>query len=135
MKALNDRQRRFCEALVTGMAAGRAYEAAGYDSKGNVADTCAEKLLRNAEVQSYLKELRKPLKESAVLTRQSKREILAKIATGKIKATPAERARAIQIDNAMTGDNQPIKIEGELTLKRVLEGIDTGALPNEEEEA
>jgi len=54
----NDRQRRFCEFVMRGLAAGRAYEAAGYEAKGDAADVQASKLLRNPKVAKYLDALR-----------------------------------------------------------------------------
>lgn len=132
-KPLNDRQRRFAELVVSGRPAGRAYEEAGYDARGNVADSAAERLLRNVGVQAYLVELRAPQRAAAVLSRQKKREILAEIATGAIKGTTADRYRAIQIDNAMTGDNEPVKIEGEITLRRILEAIDESPMSKDDD--
>lgn len=121
---LNDRQRRFAEFVVTGDAASVAYRKAGYSSTGNAAEVCAAKLLRNAQVAAYLEKLRKPQTEKAIATRQRKREILAEIMEGKIKGSSVtDRIRAVQVDNLMTGDNKPIKVEGEITLKRVLDAI------------
>lgn len=55
---VNDRQRRFCEFVMRGLAAGRAYEAAGYEASGDAADVQASKLLRNPKVAHYLDGLR-----------------------------------------------------------------------------
>jgi len=55
---INDRQRRFCEFIMRGLAAGRAYEAAGYEAKGATADELASRMLRNAKVAKYLDGLR-----------------------------------------------------------------------------
>ena len=121
---LNDRQRRFAEFVVGGDPASVAYKKSGYAATGNAAEVSASQLLRNPKVSAYLAELRKPQKEKAIATRQRKREILAAIMEGKTKgATVADRIRAVQVDNLMTGDNKPIKVEGEITLKRVLDAI------------
>lgn len=53
----NARHERFAQEVAKGMAAGRAYEAAGYDSEGAAADVCASKLLRNAKVTGRIAEL------------------------------------------------------------------------------
>ena len=45
LEELNDRQRRFVELVVLGRAAGRDYEEAGYDARGEVADQAASRLL------------------------------------------------------------------------------------------
>ncbi len=119
---LNDRQRRFAEFVVSGDTATVAYVKAGYSKNG--AKVGASKLLTHANVKGYLAKLRKPQTEKAIATRQRKREILAAIMEGRTKgATVADRIRAIQADNLMTGDNKPIKVEGEITLKRVLDAI------------
>jgi phage terminase small subunit len=52
---LNPRQRLFVEKLTSGMAAGRAYEAAGYGAKGSSADVQASKLVRNGKVAAAVK--------------------------------------------------------------------------------
>jgi hypothetical protein len=64
-EGVNDRQRRFCEFIMRGLAAGRAYEAAGYEASGDAADVQASKLLRNAKVAKYLDGLRQEAKASA----------------------------------------------------------------------
>ena len=120
MKALNDRQRRFVEFVAGGMPQGRAYEKAGYAARGKTADGEASKLVKREEVQAYLRELREASKSEAVLTRDRKRELLAAIAYGEVKATTAERIRAIQVDNAMMGENKPLKLEGEFSIARLL---------------
>lgn len=58
MKALNDRQRRFAQLVVSGRPAGRAYEEAGYDARGASADSAAERLMRSVEVAGLIEELR-----------------------------------------------------------------------------
>ena len=120
MKALNDRQRRFAEFVAGGMPQGRAYEKAGYAARGKAADGEASKLVKREEVQAYLRELREASKSEALLTRDRKRELLAAIAYGEVKATTAERIRAIQVDNAMMGENKPLKLEGEFSIARLL---------------
>jgi hypothetical protein len=54
---LNPRQRRFVELVATGMAAGRAYEQAGYSARGDKADQSASRLSRNAKVCEALAEV------------------------------------------------------------------------------
>lgn len=68
MNGLNDRQRNFAQMVVNGMAAGRAYEAAGYSAKGGTADSCATKLLRNAQVEEYMGVLRQKVEDASQLT-------------------------------------------------------------------
>lgn len=68
MKELNDRQRMFAELVVSGMPAGRAYEQAGYKSRGAAADVNASKLIRNPKVSKFMAELREKAMESAQMS-------------------------------------------------------------------
>jgi phage terminase small subunit len=56
---LTARQKRFCDLYLSGMAAGRAYEAAGYKQRGDNADAAASRLTGNDRVSTYLKAERK----------------------------------------------------------------------------
>lgn len=62
---LNAREKRFADLVISGMAAGRAYEKAGYAARGGVADTNASRMLRNAQVASYIRAERKALSDQA----------------------------------------------------------------------
>lgn len=53
----NPRWENFVLAHAKGMAAGRAYEAAGYKSKGNASEVSASQLLRKPQVAARLAEL------------------------------------------------------------------------------
>ena len=68
LEELNDRQRRFVELVVLGRPAGRAYEEAGYDARGAVADQAASRLLRNVKVVSYREFLRNQARESSQMS-------------------------------------------------------------------
>jgi len=57
-RPLNDRMRRVCELVVQGVPAGRAYEQAGYNARGDAADQNASQLLRKPKVAVYLTSLR-----------------------------------------------------------------------------
>lgn len=83
MRPLNDRQRRFVELLVSGMAAGRAYEAAGYDAKGRQADAAASRLLTNASIKAEVKSMRGEAKRSAKISRDEAIEMLTDILMSK----------------------------------------------------
>ena len=69
MNPLSDQQRRFCELLVAGHPAGRAYEKAGYRSRGSVADVKASQLVRKDKVVAYLAQLREAASRKAEFTR------------------------------------------------------------------
>jgi hypothetical protein len=67
------------------------------------------------------------------LTRTEKRRILKRLAQNP-KLDPVDRIRAIQVDNLMTGDNKPVRFEGEITLHGIFQALkSTTALPASEE--
>jgi hypothetical protein len=68
-RPLSDQQRRFCEFVVGGMPAGRAYELAGYSSRGVAADAHAARLVTNGRVAAYLETLREAASKAAEFTR------------------------------------------------------------------
>ena len=57
-KELSPTQRRFAEIYASGRPAGRAYEEAGYKARGDSADVCSIKLLRNAKIQALVEKIR-----------------------------------------------------------------------------
>ena len=132
--SLSERQKRFAEFVVAGKPPMVAYELAGY-AGGSNAHKNAHRLTANEGVKAHISRLSKPRTENAVATRQRKREILLEVMEGKRKgATVADSIRAIQTDNLMTGDNQPIKVEGEITLKRILDEISGDGTPGARED-
>ena len=64
-RPLNDRMRRVCELVVQGVPAGRAYEQAGYNARGDAADQNASQLLRKPKVAVYLATLRQAAAKNA----------------------------------------------------------------------
>lgn len=85
-RGLNDRMRRFSELVASGITAGRAYEQAGYDAKGVVADAAASRLLSNVNVSAFLKELRLNASDQAKMTRDELIDTLVST----IKSKPSE---------------------------------------------
>jgi hypothetical protein len=84
-------------------------------------------------VQAYIAAEQAKNQELVGATRAQKRRLLLQ-AMMDTKATWRERLSAIQLDNFMTGDNKPMRIEGELTLIRVLRALEptTGLFRPEE---
>jgi hypothetical protein len=68
-RPLSDQQRRFCQFVVQGKPAGRAYELAGYAARGDVADVKACNLVRKGKVAEYLATLRAEASRKAEFTR------------------------------------------------------------------
>ena len=62
--------------------------------------------------------------KSLILSRQRKREILGEIAEDR-DAKHGERVMAIKTDNQMTGDDAPVRIEGEITLNAIFQALTT----------
>lgn len=71
--------------------------------------------------------------KEAGMSRAEKRLILKKIANDP-KASKQHRIMAIQTDNLMTGDNKPVRFEGEVTLHSIMKALDSSTslpAPNE----
>lgn len=85
-RPLNDRMRRFGELVAGGMAAGRAYEEAGYVASGVVADAAASRLLTNVKVDAFVKELRLKSAETCEMTRIDLVQMLVDV----IKSKPSD---------------------------------------------
>jgi len=108
---MNTRQIRFTELVAQGRPAGRAYEEAGYDAKGNVADSCAEKLMRKAEVNEYMAKLREEAREISQFSTKSKLDTLFRIAIANEANDPRITIAAIAEENKMTGAYSPNKVD------------------------
>jgi hypothetical protein len=68
-RPINDRMRRVCELVVQGHPAGRAYELAGYQARGDSADQAASRLLGTVKVAAYLETLREAASKKAEFSR------------------------------------------------------------------
>jgi hypothetical protein len=66
---LNERQRRFVDAVTAGTPAGRAYEAAGYAAKGAAADVSASKMLRFPKVAAAIAAERERMRTRARMSK------------------------------------------------------------------
>ncbi len=136
---LTDRQAKFadlvCERPLERK--GTLYTEAGYRQRGSSADVSACQTLKLPKVQAYLAALRQPDDDKRVLSRQRKRERLADIAEARIDGVrPSDIISAITTDNLMTGENQPVRVEGEFTFRAILEAIaPTTGLPRDTSQA
>lgn len=134
MRQLTAKQKAFADALLSGKDASEAYRVA-YSPKSTPATIGREAytLVRVPHVAKYIDEQRskyaKQEEATVGLTRARKREILRTIAND-TKASRKDRMTAIQIDNLMTGDNKPVRIEGEITLNLIYGALrDSTGLP------
>lgn len=109
---LNARQKSFCEYYV---ACGNATEAAikaGYKEK--YAGVNADKLLKNTNIQKYMKELQEKTRVSRIMTAIERREFLTSmIKDGTVKDT--DKLRAVDILNKMDGEyTQKVEVNGNI---------------------
>lgn len=110
-RPLTGKQRAFAECILNGMRPAQAYREA-YKSNMTPAATSveAQRTLRVPHVAHFIETERAKMDAAALLTRVEKRKHLATIVrNGKGRA--GDRIRAIEVDNAMTGDNAPQKVE------------------------
>lgn len=102
----NPRYEKFVLMLITGMSQREAYRVA-YPSaekwKDNTVDVKASQLFANDKVRIRYNEIMDEQKETALLTRAEKRELLAEIARDS-KEKAQDRIRAIDADNKMEGE-------------------------------
>lgn len=134
---LNLNQARFVRLVWGGFSPTEAYCKAyfghvpAYDSrKYQSGASAASRLLNNVKVETALESLES--RESALMgsRRDVKRGILGAIIMGEIEGTkPADRIRAIVVDNQMTGDDRPLRVHGELNFQAMLDSLPDEILP------
>lgn len=108
---MTSKQLAFARGILDGKTGSDAYRAAYPDSKADngVIARKAHVLSTHPEIMAYIAQERAKLAEHGLLTRIEKRRILAKIAR---RATHKQGSiEAIKVDNAMTGDNAPQRVE------------------------
>jgi len=122
-KALNTRQERFCEFIAAGEKQTDAYVKAGFKVPKSVARRNAARLRTKADIKNRVAELRAPQTAAALLTRDRKRELLARIAED-TTATRSDRIRAIEVDAKLAGHFEPDRMAvetGPSTLESIRE--------------
>lgn len=73
---LTPKQQRFADEYLTDFNATAAYKRAGYDAKGNVAESSASRLLSNAKVASYIASKNSKVDEKLNITHEMVRKLL-----------------------------------------------------------
>lgn len=128
-KKLTPQQLRFADYLVEGKNPSEAYGLAYPNQSLSPAALKVEaaRLKSNAKVVAYVDDCLAERRNESLLTRDQKRQILGGIAKKK-SAPEAARIAAIKVDNEMTGDNAPVRIQEEITLYAVFNslGLSTG---------
>ena len=116
---LNDRQRAFCDNLLSGCSQAEAYRKAGYNSKNPEKE--ASKLVLTPDVSRFLADMRGKIAEKSGFTRERAMELLKQIAEDGGQLGSA-RVSAITQAAKMCGWNEPDKQEHsgvlEILIKR-----------------
>lgn len=132
---LTVKQQHFANLVLTGKKFTEAYvEAYPSSSLSPGALTVeASRLAAHPKVEAYMDGVKAARRKETLLTRDKKRQILGGIALDS-RAVDASRIMAIRVDNDMTGDNAPVRVQGEIVLHTIFEslGLSTG-LPSAEE--
>lgn len=148
---MNDRMKTFATLVASGSKPQQAYAEAYPDASASMRRVKPYVLLKNPGVKALIEALQKSdhaalrlelqMKEDESLkalrevglSRAEKRRILKRIAENP-KNGPFARIRAIQVDNEMTGDNAPVRVEGEITLHTIFQALASSTgLPSEQE--
>lgn len=118
----NDRRERFCQYLVDGNSALYAYEKA-YNANSETARSGSSRLLTYDDVRGRVKYLRESIAEERAARRRRKLAVCESIWSDESKpefvdgvVVPAlvatsDKLRAIDIDNKMCGDYEPLKLD------------------------
>ena len=131
---ITPKQQRFVDLILLGTTNKEAYRQA-FQSKANdnVLRVKAAELKRKPVVKAYMEAEQKKNADLVGLTRAEKRRMLRMIALDP-KESASDRLKAIALDNLMTGDNKPVRFEGEVTLAAVFRALHptTGLLREDE---
>lgn len=99
---MNERQKKFAEYYVQSGNGAESARKAGYSQ--SYAEHRTDELLRNVEIQQYIKELSEKLQDSRILTAKERQAILSDIIRDASHVEPSDRIRAIDTLNKMTGE-------------------------------
>lgn len=123
-KKMTVKQQTFADLVISGVPKAEAYGRSYPNStlRGNALRVEAHRTAALPNVKAYVDAALAKRQSRALLTRETKREILADIAIDKKAPKPA-RIMAIQVDNRMTGDERPVRVEGEITLYTIFQSM------------
>jgi hypothetical protein len=119
---LSDQQRRFCEFVVGGMPAGRAYERAGYRARGDVADQAASRMLGTVKVAEHLRILRAEAARKAEFTRDDLVGFLVEVVKTPVASVGegSRLAQKVKVDDAGMVIEMPSKIQAAKQLAEIM---------------
>jgi len=123
-RKLTPAQRLFGDYVIEGRAKNEAYRLAYPQSSlsPGALTTEAYRTSNRPNVAEYITEALQERRREVLLTRDKKRQILGAIALNP-KARDMARIAAVGKDNDMTGDNAPVRIEGEITLHAIFTAL------------
>jgi|14_taG_2_1085336.scaffolds.fasta_scaffold194185_2 phage terminase small subunit len=113
---MNPRQKKFVKLWMSGVPAGRAYEQAGYDTRGDVADVSASQLLRNPKVAKYIKTMNEKTEKSTILSITERKELLTRIAMANEGERPSDAIRASAELSKMDGAYEHVEQLGTIKI-------------------
>ena len=124
VRAVTDKQRRFCDEYLIDANATRAYKVAYPSIKSDeAASVCASKLLRNAKVKAYLDEQMAKLSSSKIASAEEVLEFLSEIMRNKHEETK-NRIKAGELMGKRHGlFKDTISVQG--TIPIVIDGGDS----------
>ena len=99
---MNERQKKFAEYYAQSGNGAEAARKAGYSQ--SYAAHRTDELLRNVEIQQYIKELSGKMQDERILTAKERQAILSDIVRDANHVEPSDRIRAIDTLNKMTGE-------------------------------
>lgn len=121
---MNERQRKFAEYYAQSGNASEAAKKAGYSEK--FAGQNADKLLKNTNISTYIRQLTEKAKDERILTAKDRQVMLSDIARDDAQKA-ADRVKAIDTLNKMTGE-YVTKIEGSVDMSSPFSGLTTEEL-------
>ena len=113
---MNPRQKKFVKLWMSGVPAGRAYEQAGYDSRGAETDANASRLIRNDKVAKYIKTMNEKTEKSTILSITERKELLTRIAMANEGERPSDAIRASAELSKMDGAYEHVEQAGVIKI-------------------
>ena len=114
---VTERQKKFAEYYAQCGNAAQSAIQAGYSKK--YANTNASKLLQNTTITEYIKQLTEAAQTARIMTARERQALLSDMAKNG-KNSPADRIRAIDTLNKMTGEyTQKVSTDGDVGAKIV----------------
>jgi len=123
---MNNNQRTFAQEYVkNGNNGTRAYMKAYPDCTEETARINASRLLTNANVKEYIKELQNEVRKETIMSAKERMEWLTKVITGEIdeKIYMSDKLKSMDILNKMDG-NYVTKLEGNIGITSIEVDID-----------